>query len=275
MSGVTPELMSFIMLWRTDTDGDSIKIPTKSGLTYDYTIDWGDGSTPETGVTGDGTHTYATAGDYTVTISGTFPAFTTVKSNNVKAGGMTAEEKTNAKKLIKVTQWGDIAWQTFDNAFANAINLDIIATDTPVSKNVTDMDSMFIGTSSLTGNKYFNDWDTSSLTRMQTTFSGTTFNAPIGNWNVSNVTYMEGLFWGASKFNQDLAKWDVSKVANMSGMFNGTTDYKHHDLSGWRPLLAAHQSVSKSFYLGSGGNNSLTKANGINKWPFRDRELTW
>ena len=42
------------------------------------------------------------------------------------------------------------------------------------------------------------------------------FNQPLNDWNVSNVTDMEGMFQGASSFNQPLNNWDVSNVTDMS-----------------------------------------------------------
>jgi hypothetical protein len=49
-------------------------------------------------------------------------------------------------------------------------------------------------------------------------FSNSSFNQPIGNWNVSNVFNMSNMF-GDSKFNQPLDKWNVKKVVNMTLMF--------------------------------------------------------
>ena len=63
----------FITTW-TVTDGDlSIPIYTFSSdnVSYDYTVDWGDGSI-ETDITDDTSHTYATAGTYTVKFMETF-----------------------------------------------------------------------------------------------------------------------------------------------------------------------------------------------------------
>ena len=45
--------------------------------------------------------------------------------------------------------------------------------------------------------------------------SATAFNQPIGNWDVSNVTDMFGMFAGNSVFNQPIGDWDVSNVTNM------------------------------------------------------------
>ena len=58
------------------------------------------------------------------------------------------------------------------------------------------------------------------MTDMNQTFSGaTSFNQPIGNWDVSAVTIMDAMFKGASSFNQPIGGWDVSKVTHMNSMF--------------------------------------------------------
>ena len=63
----------FVSTWKTGSDNESITLPLPSGYEYNFTVDWGDTSTSQ--VTShddtDKTHTYATAGTYTVTISGT------------------------------------------------------------------------------------------------------------------------------------------------------------------------------------------------------------
>ena len=44
----------------------------------------------------------------------------------------------------------------------------------------------------------------------------TAFNQDIGDWDVSNVTNMEGIcFLDATAFNQDISRWDVRKVTDM------------------------------------------------------------
>ena len=41
----------------------------------------------------------------------------------------------------------------------------------------------------------------------------------IRNWDVSNVTDMDHMFWDAHSFNQPLNNWNVSNVNNMGFMF--------------------------------------------------------
>ena len=38
------------------------------------------------------------------------------------------------------------------------------------------------------------------------------FQSTIGDWDVSNVTNMPGMFHLASSFNQNISTWDVSNV---------------------------------------------------------------
>ena len=69
---------AFITPWNTANPGTSannvITIPTNPTYTnYNYTVDWGDGTTTANAI-GNSTHTYATPGIYTVSITGTFPA---------------------------------------------------------------------------------------------------------------------------------------------------------------------------------------------------------
>lgn len=71
---------------------------------------------------------------------------------------------------------------------------------------------------------------TSLVTRMDSLFAGTTFNQPIGNWDVSSVTEMKWMFY-KSTFNQNISDWDVSSVTNMTSMF-GETPF-NQPISNW------------------------------------------
>ena len=65
------------------------------------------------------------------------------------------------------------------------------------------------------------------MTDMSELFHGMgKFNAPIDQWNTSEVTNMEAMFHRASSFNQPITM-DTSKVTNMDRMFDGATAMTH------------------------------------------------
>ncbi|MCP4210277.1 MAG: BspA family leucine-rich repeat surface protein, partial [Halieaceae bacterium] len=222
-SYISPEAAAlatgFVTTWQTDKPGtaasDSITIPIGAGDT-DFTVFWGDGtSTDYTG--GPATHTYASAGTYTVAIVGDFPGV------NFNGGG-------DGDKLLSVEQWGNIAWQDLNDAFEGAENLVINASDAPDLSGVTDLSAMFRGATSI--NQDLNNWDTSSVTNMSYMFSwATAFNQDISDWNTSSVTDLSNMFRGANAFNQDISGWDTSSVINMASMFQDSAF--NQDLSGW------------------------------------------
>jgi len=81
--------------------------------------------------------------------------------------------------------------------------------------------------------------------------------AAIGDWDVSQVTSMEGrkrefgLFDGrvvGKEFNQDLSKWDVSKVTNMQYMFfHSGFD---QDITGWNTASLPNDRASYRMFTG-------------------------
>ena len=77
------------------------------------------------------------------------------------------------------------------------------------------------------------DWDVSGVTKMGGIFSyASGFNRDLSKWDVSSVTSMGFMFAGAYVFNKDLSKWDVSAVTNMGSMFARAAAF-NQDLSTW------------------------------------------
>ena len=110
-----------LMQWQV-TAGDTITLyGQETGTpTYDYDVDWGDG-TSETSVTiNDKTHTYSSTGTYLVRIYGTFAGLKMWRSPS-----------DNQNKLVKFIQWGSVAIQGVFRCFAGCDNLLYEATDGP------------------------------------------------------------------------------------------------------------------------------------------------
>jgi len=86
------------------------------------------------------------------------------------------------------------------------------------------------------------------------------FNQDIGNWDVSSVTNMKGMF-ACGYFNQDISRWDVSNVTNMIRFFDTCSyeDYSGHIsfstpnydklLNGWSQLSLQSGVVFDAGYI--------------------------
>lgn len=211
---------AFITTWEVTAADLSVTIPTYSGETYNYSVDWGDGSPLESGFTTDATHNYAAPGTYTIEITGLFPQ---IYFNN----------SGDKDKIRTIEQWGDNAWSSMNKAFMGATHLISNATDTPNFSNVTDMYGMFAYAEAFNGDANINNWDVGNVTNMHGMFGGAfAFNADIGDWDVSNVTNMKLMFAHAFSFNQDIGDWDVGNVFNMESMFRVATSFDQ-DLGDW------------------------------------------
>ncbi len=184
---------NFITTWRTTTASEPITIPT-TGRGYNYVVHWGDGSS-ESGKTGDATHTYTSAGDYTVSIGGVFPR-------------IYFNDEGDTAKVRDVTQWGNIAWTSMSGAFRGANNLTVTATDAPDLSGVTSMRDMFHGATSFDQN--IGGWNVEVVATMDSMFSGVTlslanYDALLTDWDAQNLQTGVTFDGGASKYSSDVA----------------------------------------------------------------------
>lgn len=232
-SNTEPTPGAFVTTWNTENPGtsneDQITIPG-TGAGYSYSIYWeslsdpGINGTTSTSTASSYTLTFPEPGQYRVDIIGDFPR---IYFNN---GG-------DRQKILTVEQWGDNAWASMERAFWGATNLRVPATDAPDLSGVTILRFMFRGATSF--NDPIGHWDVSNVVNMNSVFnSAMNFNQPLNNWNVSNVEDVSGMFdgWdirdiGRMSFNQPLDQWDVGNVTNMQSMFR-VTDF-NQNINNW------------------------------------------
>jgi len=244
---ITPDY--FITTWKTTTDNEAIAIPARDDTyLYNYNVDWGDGNT-DISLRDYESHTYATAGTYTVKISGTFPAF---YSNNFEY----------SNKLLSIERWGKQKFVSMEKAFKGCENLVINATDTPDLSLLTPIstrtDEMFYGAKNLTSTTGNWAWDTSNVSTMKLMFYGATnFNQDITGWDVSKVTNMEAMFYEAHAFNQDIGNWDVSAVEYMIQMFRYATAF-NGNIDNWGNKTANVTSMLAMFYEADAFNQDIS-----------------
>jgi len=205
----------FTTEWTTTANSEEIFLPYGTG-TYTGTIDWGDGNTD----VNDGTittHTYATAGTYTVIIDGDCTGwyFGTY-------GGSTY--------ITSVVNWGQLQLGPEDSGynFAFCPNLDLSSvSDTLDLTGVTNFAGLFFDCTSLTTINNINSWDTSAITTMAEMFSGCiAFNQAL-SFDTSSVTDMNQMFYNCTAFNQPLS-FDTSAVEFMNRMFRDATAFNQN-----------------------------------------------
>ncbi|KPM32723.1 Hypothetical protein I595_1151 [Croceitalea dokdonensis DOKDO 023] len=204
------------------TNANQYRIDVNDGfpdyLTYDFSIDWGDGQY-NNNVTNGITHTYLNPGIYTIAIIGDFPSFYHTSSNR------------DNLKLISMDQWGTQVWQSMKNTFYFCENMVYNASDVPNLSQVTSMQSMFRRTYLFNAN--INNWDVGNVTDLGNIFyQASIFNSPLDNWDVGNVTNMRRVFSSAPAFDQDLSSWNVGSVVNMDYMFEGASSF-NQPLNSW------------------------------------------
>ena len=202
-------LTGFVSVWATTVASETITIPTQND-TFNAVVDWGDTSPLETITTFDGfVHTYATAGDHTISITGTFPNIYT----NLAADRL---------KIKKVLNLGTVGWTNFNYAFSGCTNLNEFTVGSTDTSSVTNMAYMFQSCFNLTSLD-LSSFDTSNVTNMFTVFyfcTGLT-SVDVSSFDTSSVTNMAYMFSSASALpSVDVSSFDTSSVTHMGNMFS-------------------------------------------------------
>jgi surface protein len=218
--GTCPGPNLFISTWQIASPGDSITLPLIGSGTYNFNVNWGDGSSST--ITNDSaSHTYDDSGTYTVRIIGTIEGFNF---------GTIPTSKDN---LSEILQWGCLRLEPTNNDghFYYCSNLVLTGvTDTLNLTNVYGLNGTFRGCGAITTINNIEYWNTSNITGLTSIFESTSFNQDINLWDVSSVIRMD-LMFRFSLFDQPLSEWNVSNVTNMIGMFQGTPF--NGDINNW------------------------------------------
>jgi len=200
--------------------------------------------------------------------------------------------KQSIGMIHSIDNWGSNTWNAYLGAgFRGCANLDILASDCPPFDNnsninltemfqqnynlknenrslsnwvitkVTHLSNTFQGNYCLSSS-VFEEWDTSNVTSLATTF----YNTPVsGNfatrevtrngrtylaWDTSNVTTMKNLFRGTAarpKPNpSNISNWNTSKVTSMLAMF-ALNDSFNQDISTKPVTVAAGTPLEKNY----------------------------
>ena len=242
---------------------NQIQLPISIASGKSIWVDWGDGqysTMNSANFYANRIHTYTASGEYPVRVFG----------DNFNFGFGSLNSSINDRLKIKsISSWGKLRIGL--EAFSGCSNVTMSGiTDIPDLTGVTNFQYLFGSCVSITSIGRINEWNTSSVTSMNYTFSGSeNFNSNISNWDVSNVLNMTSIFNGAAAFNQNLSNWErvdstLSKVTNFGSMFQGATAFNNGFASGvvnqlpWNiNTTAASVSMLNMFKNASAFNSNL------------------
>ena len=239
--------MAFIFKVTTTSSPQTFTIPCQNVGTFNATVDWGDGG-PTSSITAyndaDLAHSYATAGQYTITITGTFP---NIFFNN-----------TGDRLLLdEVVDLGDVGWLRLDLAFYGCSNMTAFDGGTADTSGVTNMAVMFANCTGLTALDLFG-FNTTNVTDMQQMFFDCTSltSLDVSSFNTSSVTNMRYMFQNCSSLTAlDVSGFNTTNVTSMEFMFLNCSGLTSLDVTGFDTT-----SVTTMRFLFSGCTN-LTSLN--------------
>ncbi len=218
-------LTDFIFTVKVLVGGNSFVAPVKSGGTYNFTIDYGDGSASETIVSdAPAGHTYSATGQHLVRISGEMSG---------------VEVADNANMYVEnVMNLGDTKTQDYSGAFHglsnSGVNLNSIAGG--FTSSATDM-SIFLRFLGLLTRVDLSSFDTSNVTSMSGMFasSNAITHLNLKNFNTSKVTDMTSMFNYCQSLEEiNVSSFDTTNVTNMTNMFKDTVSLTSLDLSSFK-----------------------------------------
>ena len=264
-SSGAPAETDLIMTVAIASDGDAFDLSAPGGRSYDAVVDWGDGSSDAI-VTNSAnsepalTHTYATAGDYTIRVSGTFPSIrmnhSTTKQalitvENLGVMGWVSDglnrgfEQCNRMTSFTAGNTDTSAITTLFRTFRlcdRATSIDLSGMDT---SNVTTMESTFHDCTRLTSLN-LSGIDTSNVVSFFSTFHDcqdlTTLD--VSGFNTSSATGMTNMFAECAGLTSlNLSSFDTSGVFSFNGMFKECSNLSSLNLSSFDTSSAINMSA--------------------------------
>ncbi|MDD3178189.1 MAG: BspA family leucine-rich repeat surface protein [Candidatus ainarchaeum sp.] len=251
--------MESLIEYGYSSDDDQIELPLVPNGNYDFTVDWGDGTTSE--ITSyddsDKLHTYSLSGEYEININGTIEGWSFADYNFEEINGLdfciydNVHLSKDRLKILNISNWGPLKLDSIDSNsyghFTGCENLTITAEDSlDILENTTYLTASFADCFSLVDIPNIENWDTSNILDLSNTFGKTQisllfeypewlselvdfssvrkvpFNQDISSWDVSNVEKVRYTFF-FSDFNQDISSWDVSNLYAAVALFEGSS----------------------------------------------------
>jgi surface protein len=231
---------AFVTVWRTASSGEGwegaqpisddgvIRLPLVEEGSYDFVVDWGDGTASDVTSASDPDveHAYEAAGDYVVTLRGRIEGWhfpTTCVDPAITSPCVGSGYRTDAPKLLEIKHWGPFRFRSVPGAFEGCNNLVVTARDMPDLSPPVTLRSAFARCWKLHEVPSIGEWDVSAVSDFRQMFDeDKLFNGDLSRWDTSSATDMSGMFAAARAFSSNLSTWDTSNVTTIAGMFEGS-----------------------------------------------------
>jgi surface protein len=214
------ELPNFKFMIQTTTENQNFNFQIDGAS--EMQIKWGITDEWETLTNGDATRTktYPTPGDYNIELKGTATRIAFGKSIPIQDICSGLNGTPGLLKDIFTPIGNSISGLTSANCMFGSVETETFTSTNffdSASQTITDMKDMFLNSDF---NQDISNWNTSNVTTMERMFfRAKNFNQSINNWNTSNLINMDTMFYRADTFNQPLNNWNTSKVTNMEDAF--------------------------------------------------------
>lgn len=226
---------TFISVWNTtntssgSSNSNQIKLPLTNGGVYNFSVDWGDGSTSV--ITSwnqtETTHTYSVSGTKTLTIKGVINGFRFANT-------------ADKLKIISVSKWGCFRLSANGATFDGCANLTLDAVEDILNlSGTTTLNSTFRNCVSLTTINNISFWYVAHILTMNSAFAGcTSFNSSFSNWNTPLVTDFNGFLYLCTAFDQDISNLSFESC-NTASIFMVGKNYTNYSPIYYGNLLIA------------------------------------
>lgn len=243
-----------------------VKLPIYNGGTYNFTADWGDGtsSTITAWNQAEVTHTYSVAGVYTVKLRGNIDGwFFNFTGDRLKIGD--------------VAQWGTLKVGNLGSYFAGCERLNASTVSDQLNVSETSyFRSFFHSCYKFTCD--ISAWGVSQVTDFSFfLYKCYVFNSDLSAWNVSSATTMERMLQECYAYNSSMANWNVSNVLSFANFMNGKTTANYSTTlmdalyNGWS-LLTLKPNVVCDFgtiqYTAAGADGRAIMIGAPNNWTI-------
>jgi len=217
-----------VLIVRTTTSNETFTWPARTG-TYDCHFDWGDGDEADY-TDAPSAHTYATAGDYEIIVTGTFPhPYFNNGGDRLKVIGGALNGTTGGGLTFLGAFFGCSNLVSLDTSQWNTIGITLFASSFRMCSSLTRLDTSLFDTSSVTS--FANMFNNASALE----------EVDVSMFDTSNCTNFSYMFNGDKPLTElDMSGWDLRKATTFSGIFQSYTNLSQASIDSF--LQAAYNS---------------------------------